>query len=232
VSSPGVDSVLEAQVEAMLERVAEHRDRRIAEIRASTVRQVEQILRSARAEARRSVHQAVARERARMTQGLRQAQARAELQARQLAQSQTRILLEEMWQQIATALEARWRAASERSAWIAAALTEASELLSGRPWTIEHPAGLTSEDRREAEQLARQRGASALEWQLDPRLRAGLRVKTPGTCVDATGPGLLARRTDIEAAFLDEYAATLTAAVQSPAAARAMPARSTPGGAP
>jgi vacuolar-type H+-ATPase subunit E/Vma4 len=207
VSSPAPRSVLEAQTEAMLERVNVHREQRAGEIRIKAAAQSLEIVRGARTEARESLHRAVARERTRLAQGLRQAEARAELESRRRAQLETRTLLEHMWEQVAAALEDRWRNDAARSEWIQAAVGEAAQLLAGQSWRIEHAAGVSAEDRRRAESRSLAGGARAVEWQPDAQLRAGLRVRSPGACLDATLAGLLARREEVEAAFLSEYRA-------------------------
>jgi hypothetical protein len=207
VSGPAPRSVLDAQIEAMLERVNEHRERRAGEIHTREAAQSLEIVRGARTEARESLHRAVARERARMAQGLRQAEARAELESRRRAQLETHTLLEHMWETVAAALESRWRSDAGRGEWIAAAVGEAAQLLAGQSWRIEHAAGVSAEDRRQGERRALALGARAVEWQLEAQLAAGLRVRSPGACLDATVAGLLARREEIEAAFLVEYRA-------------------------
>ncbi len=211
MSSPAPASVLDAQVAAMLERVNQHRERRAGEIRAKSATQSLEIVRSARTEARESLHRAVARERARMAQGLRQAEARAELESRRRAQLETRTLLKHMWETVAAVLESRWRNDAQRSEWIHAAVGEAAQLLAGQSWRIEHAPGVSAEDRRRGESRALAGGARAVEWQLDSQLRAGLRVRSPGACLDATAAGLLAAREEVEAAFLSEYRALDTA---------------------
>ena len=205
MSTPAPRSVLEAQTQAMLERVNQHREQRAGEMRAKAAAQSLEIVRSARTEARESLHRAVVRERARLAQGLRQAEARAELESRRRAQLETRTLLEHMWEQVAAALEDRWRNDAARREWIEAAVAEAAQLLAGQSWRIEHAAGVCAEDRRRGESRALAGGARAVEWQPDMQLRAGLKVRSPGACLDATVAGLLARREEIEAAFLCEY---------------------------
>ena len=200
-------SILDAQVNALLGLVTQRREQRTRDIRAQSDAQVEEILRAARAEARESLHQAVARERARLSQGLRQAQARAELETRQRAQRETLTLLQHMWPRIGATLEARWREEQERGVWIAAAMQAAAQLLGGRPWRIEHPAGLTPEERQRALTQAGAGGAQDVEWHPEPQLGAGLRVRTSGACLDATIDGLLVDREDVEALFLSEYLA-------------------------
>ncbi len=215
MSSPAPLSVLDAQIEAMLERVTQHRERRAGDIRAKAATQTLEIVRSARTEARESVHRAVTRERARLAQGLRQAEARAELESRRRAQLETRTLLKHMWEHVAAVLELRWRSDPQRGEWIAAAVEEAAQLLAGQSWRIEHAAGVSAEDRRRGESAALAGGARAIEWQLDGQLRAGLRVRSPGACLDATAAGLLARREEVEAAFLSEYRAVSTPSAQA-----------------
>lgn len=200
-------SVLDVQVDALLALVKHRCEQRTREIRSKSDAQVQEILRSARAEARESLHQAVARERARMSQGLRQAQARAELETRQRAQRETLTLLQHMWQRIGAVLEARWGVEQERATWIAAALQAAAQLLGGRPWRIEHNPRLTPEEQQRALAQARAGGAQEVEWHPEPQIRAGLRVRTSGACVDATIDGLLVDREDVEALFLSEYLA-------------------------
>jgi len=205
VSEPTAPSLLEVQVDALLERVNQHRERRASEIRARTAKESSDIVRGARAEARKNLHEAVGRERARIAQGLRQAEARAELESRWRAQRETHTLLRHMWEGIAAALEARWDAKAERRAWISAAIEEATVLLGGREWCIDYGGDVSPEERERGERFARSRGARDVQWRPEPQLRAGLRIRAPGACLDATIEGLLVQRADVEAAFLSEY---------------------------
>lgn len=199
-------SVLDVQVETLLALVNERRAQRTRDIRAKSEALVQEILQTAHAEARENLHQAVARERERVTQALRQARARAELETRQRAQRETVTLLKHMWERIGAALEARWVAQRERAAWIAAAVQQAAQLLPDRPWRMEHAAGVQREEQpRDEAQVAGV--ARDVEWHLEPRIRAGVRVRTSGATLDATVEGLLAVREDIEALFLADYLA-------------------------
>lgn len=197
-------SILDLQTNSLVERVLRHRDRRCAELRDVVAGQVRELIGSARAEARARVHDAIVRERALLEREATQRQARAALEARRRAQQQTRALLERMWARIEGALTARWQADADRSAWIAAALSEAGLLLSGRDWTIEHGGGWSERDRESAAALAREGGARVLDWMLEDGIVAGLRVRAGPVVVDATPRGLLARREAIESAFLAE----------------------------
>ena len=108
----GPASVIDAQVEAMSQRVAQNRDRRCAQLRADASAQAQGILRAARKEARANVVDAVTRERKQREQALRLARASALLEERQRAQQQMTGLLQQMW----AAVDGRARSAMGRSA--------------------------------------------------------------------------------------------------------------------
>jgi hypothetical protein len=140
-----------------------------------------------------------------MEQGVRRAQARAELEARQRAQREIQFLLERMWKEIPSVLDARWKDAASRRKWIEAAIAEASVLFGARRWRFEHGDGWPETERRGFEDRARKGGSTGVGWVLDSALTAGLRIRAEGACLAATVAGLLARRDDIESAFLADY---------------------------
>lgn len=205
MSEPLPASVLEAQVQALLQRVESSTAQRCASARAAASSQAREIVTSARAEALARVKQAVAQERARLEQGVRQAQAQADLGLRGQAQQRLRALLDQMWKALPGRLEARWRDPGERRTWTLAALEQAGALLPGRPWRIEHGAGWSAQQLAETEAAARSRGASAVEWAQDPAIGAGLKIRAAGVCLAATVEGLLAPRAEVESAFLAHY---------------------------
>ena len=199
------ESILDLQVQGLIERVARYRDDRCSELRAAAALKVREIVRAARAEARASVHDALVQERARLERGARQAEARADLKARQQAQHEIRALLDSLWREIEGALAVRWQNEEYRRAWIEAALTEAGLLLSGRAWAIERGNPWPRSAIETVEALAPERGARSINWTYDDRIRAGLRIRAGPVLIDATIPGLLAHHDAIESAFLAEY---------------------------
>jgi len=198
-------TVLELQVEGLMQRVARYRDERCAQLRQQATAQAHEILRSGRAEARASVHEAVVRERTRLEVGARQAEARAELEARQRAQQEIHDLLGHLWTELPGLLAARWQNEAQRRSWIEAALAETGALLSGRHWKIERGSGWPESETRAVQTLALERGARSVEWAQDECLDTGLRVRAGSVVVDASISGLLARRSALESAFLAEY---------------------------
>jgi len=208
LNEPMPQSVLDLQVKGLLERVAHYQEKRCAELRAASDAQSRQILASARAEALANVRSATSQERTRIEQGLRQAQAHAQLEARQHAQQDVQQLLTSMWSELPGALEARWHRRDDRHTWIMAAITEAGALFAERAWHIEHGPGWQEMEDRELEELARAHGARSAEAIADPSLGAGLRIRAAGVCLDSTITGLLARREEIESAFLAQYSSS------------------------
>lgn len=199
-------TVLDLQVQALLQRVTRYRDQQCTKLRAAADREAREIVRGARVEARARVHEAVARERSRLEQGARQAQARAELEARQREQGEVQALLAHMWDEIEGVLVGRWQDRAQRTVWIEAAMSEAGTLLSGRAWTLEC-AELWDPNERDALAAAAQRhGATSLAFLRDGAIRAGLRLRAAAVLFDATASGLLSSRNSVESAFLAEYA--------------------------
>jgi hypothetical protein len=205
MSFPMAREAIDTEARALVGRVTDDRDRRCAALRSAAESQAQQIVRSARAEARASLHKAVIQERARMEIGLRQAAARADIEERRQEQQKSRELLGHMWAAIAESLERRWRKPLERRAWCDTVLSQAGALLSGRAWLIEIGSDWTEQERDAFAARARVRGAASIDFAIHDAMPAGLRVRVENVCLDATIPGLLARREAIEAAFLAEY---------------------------
>jgi vacuolar-type H+-ATPase subunit E/Vma4 len=206
----GPASVIDAQVEAMLQRVTEDRDRRCTQLRADVSGQARAILRGAHKEARAAVADAVARERKHGEQVLRQTQANALLEQRQHDQQEIRHLLQDMWRAVASALESRWADPPRRKSWAQAAIRQALTLLSAPAWRIEHGGGLPQEELAEWATLASAADRSVareVEMAGDDGIRAGIRIRAGGACLDATTTGLLASRTEVESDFLAQYLA-------------------------
>jgi hypothetical protein len=199
----GPASVLDAQVDAMSQRVNQDRDQRCTQLYDDVMGQVQVILRTARREARASVSDAVSRERKQAEQSLRQAQAKARLEERERDQQQARTMLEEMWAAIASALESRWGDPLCRKAWVKAAIRQGRILLGERVWHIEYGTGWSPDALNELNRLA----PHETQLACDLGIRAGIRIKTEGACLDATVAGLLASRPQVESEFLAQFQA-------------------------
>ncbi|MDH4061773.1 MAG: hypothetical protein OEU94_13255 [Aquincola sp.] len=183
---------LAARTQALLDLVEQERVRRCAALLDEARAQADALQTESRAQAHARMREAFAEERAR-TQ-LRLAAARTELQTRRRAQAQRHLeaLLAAAWQRLPAVLVARWQAESSRSAWVAATLAGAQQLLDAGPWQVAHASGWPANER--------QRIATPpleLRFSEDPAIEAGLRIMSDGNIVDATLGGLLADREDI-----------------------------------
>jgi vacuolar-type H+-ATPase subunit H len=205
LSEQPFSSTLNAQVDALLQRVTRERDHRCNLVRSTTDSQAREIIRAARTEARSRVHDAVAQQRVRIAEAVRQAEARLELEARERAQEETRSLLTHMWAEISGVLSARWRDPAHRREWLQAAVMQALRLLDTSFWRIDYPTQLAAAERSDVESLAPKRTGRRIEWIADGAIQAGIRVHSEGVCLDATIAGLLADRAAVEAGFLAVY---------------------------
>jgi hypothetical protein len=213
----GPASVIDAQVEALSQRVAGDRDRRCTQLRADASAQAQDILRAARKEARANVVDAVTRERKQRDQVLQLAQASVLLEDRQSEQREMLNLLKEMWASVTSALESRWADPTHRKSWVQAAVRQGRALLSARAWRIEHGAGWPQQELDELKSLvvgggqgdSAGGGGAAREVELlcDNGLGAGIRIRTEGAYLDATAAGLLTSRVRIESEFLAQFLA-------------------------
>ncbi len=210
----GPASVIEAQVAALLQRVTQDRDLRCAQLRADVSGQAQGVLRGARKEARAAVGAAVARERTDSERVLRQAQASVLLEQRQRAQQEILSLLQEMWAEVASALELRWADPLLRKRWVRAAVRQGRTLLSAHAWRIEHGAEWPQAEVDELVKLisgADGPAADGVDMVCANDIRAGIRIRIEGACLDATIAGLLASRPQIESEFLAYYLALASA---------------------
>jgi hypothetical protein len=199
------DSIVAAQLERLLEKLAQDRESRCSAAHASARERARALARAARSDARRRMREAVRYERMRLAETL--ALRRAELDAAQ--RTEERATLDELVKRaraaLPVALERRWRDAGARRAWCDSTLAMAARRISGADWTIEIAPG-TSKQERDA-LLARARELRTGSHTLSERedLRTGLRVRTAGATLDATAAGLLDDAQAIGAYLLREW---------------------------
>lgn len=168
---------------ALLQLIHEARNARQQALLDAARTQAGELLRTAHAQARQRVRDALAAARARLH--ARVSLARAQQQTRQrLTQQALRLhTLEAATALLPAALMQRWTASDTRFAWVNHALDAARRQLGTGPWQIRFAPGID----RWPEGLP-----ADLSIQVDPSLKAGLRISAGGNCVDASMAGLLA----------------------------------------
>ena len=203
------ESIVQAQMEALLRRVAREQEMLSRKARDAAEEQARGMVARAREEARARTRQAAEEAHQSIDRALADRRAALETAARQREQSLLRKLMDEAWGAMPGELEAAWRDASARSSWCAAACTLARRIvMGGGAFTIE----LDTTAPADAEDCARQALADGGEVATVNRidgLGPGLRIRHGLACVDATSTGLLASRERIEAELLAELDALL-----------------------
>jgi len=199
-------SVLQAQTEALLRRVAREQESRTLAIRSAAAEQARSIVTRARQEARARLRQAIDEQRRQMERAIGERRAALDTEARRAEQATLQRLIEGAWQRLPQSVAALWRETASRQEWIRAAC--ASAIGSLRPqssYLLEYDPGTAPDARQLAERCLVAGGLAPVECRAVAGLGAGLRIRGGGACVDATVGGLLASRERVEAELLAEF---------------------------
>lgn len=199
------DSIVQAQTEALLRRVAREQEIRCRRARDAAEEQARGIVRRAWQEARARLKQAAEEERRSVAKALADRRAALETAQRQREQAVLRELMDESWRGLPAALEAAWQSADGRRAWCASTCALAIRSLKlGQAFTVEVDTAAPGDAATSVEETLREAGIPQVETRAVESLGAGLRIRSGRACVDATVPGLLASRDRIEAELLAE----------------------------
>ncbi len=199
------ETVLEAQTSALLRRLAREQEIRTRRLREDAEEQSRDIVRRARGEARGRVNQAVAETRREHETAIARRRAAIDTRQRRARQGTLRRLLDEAWQNLPQALQARWDDPSARQAWCESACVQARQNL------LQTEDVVVTVDARWRDELA-PLVTRCLPPAAGGRLRVepvegagpGLCIRGGRACLDATVPGLIAARGRIAAELLAE----------------------------
>jgi vacuolar-type H+-ATPase subunit E/Vma4 len=193
------ETVLEAQTVALLRRLSREQETRTRRARDEAAEQSRDIVRRARGEARARVHEAVLETRRDVELAVARRRAALDTRERRTRQAMLRKLLDDAWQRLPAALEARWSTREARRAWCRSACVQAVDSLldSGRRTVELDPRWLG--ELRGIVEAALVGTAGTVEVMPVAGLGAGLRIRGGRACVDATVDGLLAARERIAA---------------------------------
>jgi hypothetical protein len=203
------ESIVQAQMEALLRRVAREQEMLSRKARDAAGEQARGIVARARDEARARMRQAAEEARQSLERALADRRAALETAARQREQSLLRTLMDDAWATLPRALAANWQDAAQRVAWCGAACALARRIVIGDgPFTIELDADAPADAADRARQALANDDAGPDVTRI-AGLGPGLRIRRGLACVDATAAGLLASRERIEAELLAELDALL-----------------------
>jgi hypothetical protein len=203
------ESIVQAQTEALLRRVAREQEMLSRRAREAAEEQARSIVARAREEARARTRQAAEESRLSMDKALADRRAALETAARQREQGLLRELMDRAWQSLPGELDAAWQDESARRRWCEAACALARRIVMGDgTFTVEVDEQAPADAGEVASRGLQESGKGAAVARV-AGLGPGLRIRHGLACVDATAHGLLASRERIEAELLAEIDALL-----------------------
>ena len=203
------ESIVQAQMEALLRRVAREQEMLSRKARDAAEEQAQGIVARAREEARARQRQASDEAHEAIERALADRRAALETAARQREQALLRDLMDRAWQVLPGELESDWRDEAARRTWCETACALARRIVLGDDrFTVELDATAPADAGECAVRSLQQEGRQATV-RLIEGLGIGLRIRHGLACVDATTTGLLASRERIEAELLAELDALL-----------------------
>jgi len=199
------DSIVRAQMEALLRRVAREQETQSRRARDAAEEQARSIVSRAWEEARVRLRQAFDEERRGIEHAVADRRAALETVNRQREQAVLRELIDEAWRDLPSVLAGSWEQPETRRAWCAAACAVARECLTPDASLSAEIDSAAPEDAGRAITAALDGpGRPTFEVRRVASLGPGLRIRGGLACVDATVTGLLASRERIEAELLAE----------------------------
>jgi hypothetical protein len=196
------ESILGAKVRNLLQVVEQHRDRQCARLTEAANRKAHEIVTTAWREERERLHREVTRVREEVRQKLVSVEAQHQTRRRQRRQAKDQALLSHACDALRDELVQRWQDASGRQQWSASVVRQAADALLGKTWTIQHPRDWPAGERAAVARQVEELCGESPQFEPDSRLDAGLRICSPGACVDGSLDGLLHDGTDIAAQLL------------------------------
>jgi vacuolar-type H+-ATPase subunit E/Vma4 len=205
------ESIVQAQREALLRRVAREQEMLSRRARDAAEEQARGLVARAREEAAARVRQAAEEAHRAVGQAVADRRAALETAARQREQTVLRELMDTAWQQLPDVLAGIWAQPEARRAWCDAASALAERTLMGDgEITIEVDDAEGGDLAADARQFLQDRGCQVTLREV-AALGPGLRVRRGLATVDATTNGLLASRERIESELLAELDALIEA---------------------
>jgi hypothetical protein len=198
------ESIVQAQMEALLRRVAREQEMLSRRARDAAEEQARGIVARAREEARARTRQAAEESRLSVDKALADRRAALDTAARQREQSLLREVMDRAWQTLPGELDAVWRDEAARRRWCAAACPVARRIVMGDgTFTVELDPAAPADAAETAGRALQESGKAASVARV-AGLGCGLRIRHGLACVDATTAGLLASRERVEAELLAE----------------------------
>ncbi len=207
------DSIVDAQVERLLDVVQSYHKEYCEAEKAKARQQAGGLIQQAHHDARKRMHQVVLDNRERIQQEIDVAKAKQQTEKKQRQYRCDQRLLKFALDKLQQMLVSRWQLPEQRRVWIEHILGIASTMLLTDDWRIEYPADCSVAEKQQlrecitkqtAKQTVKQTGQSST-LVVNRDISAGIRISSNGLVVDGTLSGLLVNRSRIEAEFLAQY---------------------------
>ena len=189
-SSHKTAGILEQQVDGMIERIVHDQKARVSAIEHAGQSERRGLLNEARREARVRVRGVVREERARLERRLQREEASLATVIRENQLKRQRERLRTGHTQMIQALRERWVDDAMRREWLAAVLA-ATDVLSPGQWLVEHPPGLSDEERDFLAAGVRERASEEPVMRAVEGQTSGLRITSKGATLDMRAEGVL-----------------------------------------
>lgn len=201
-------SIIDAQVQRLLDVVAQYQTQQQQQIMAEAQRQAHAIVRSAYHEARVMVRKENTRNRERLQRETARARARHQTAVKQQLHTRDQQFLNDAWRQLEISLRARWQQESARKTWIANILNYGAKALPVSQWRVDLGPGYDAADLQHIAQQVQVVTGQEPQLRDAPDGLVGIKIQAMGAIVDGTLTGLLQDRADIEAQLLAAYHTT------------------------
>jgi F0F1-type ATP synthase membrane subunit b/b' len=195
-------SVVDAQVQRLLEIVADYQQQQCSALLDQAQRQSQHIIRQAYRNARLRLHHDIQDRRQQMQQELAAAHAKQHTLLMQQRYRADQEFLNQAWELLAEKLRERWRDPQQRQLWVQSVIAAALKVLPGQQWEIAHPQDWPQAERDNFKKTVNSRSGLQISFNSEPAFTAGIRISADGAVADGTLQGLMADRGRIESEIL------------------------------
>lgn len=193
---------LEDRETRLLGVVEAYREQECRRLLEGAEQEARELLQQAYRKVRRHLHRRVVAERSRARARIEAAQAEQTTRERMSRERWHLVLLETAWPRLEKALLERWGRPDDRREWVSHFVGEALATVPRQAWTIQHAPDLDSAYQEAVRAELTPKLEHAPIFRADPKIRAGLIIRSGDAVLDATLDGLLADRRRMEARLL------------------------------
>jgi hypothetical protein len=195
-------SIVDAQVQRLLELVAEYKQQQCDSILDHAHQQSRKIIHDAYRSSRDRMHHDIQLTRQDMREKLSAARAKQHTVKMQQQHNADIAFLNQAWQRLTDKLKQRWQDPRLREQWIQTVLSSAAKALSDQHWQVDCPVEWPDAERDRLTELAKRRFGRTLGFNGAADIEAGIRIGAGGAWIDGTLQGLTADRMRIESEIL------------------------------